>query len=109
LIRIAPPQLASDFYAYARGEQLDGFPPVELAEAEGVDSSLRIEAPANTRALSEVDPLSITRAQRARAPVQQARLGRRWCGTQWPTAGLAQQAGMSERDYGEFMARALLG
>jgi aminopeptidase len=72
-----------------------------------VDAVLRIDAPANTRSLSGIDPALIARAARARAPIQEARLARRWCGTLWPTTALAQQAGMSERDYAQFAVRAL--
>jgi aminopeptidase len=107
LIRIAPDGIAEDFYRHAPEEQLDSFAPLELAEAELVDAFVSINAPVNTRELAGVDPESIARAGRARAPIQEARLSRRWCGTLWPTAALAQQAGMSERDYASFVARAL--
>jgi aminopeptidase len=107
LLRQAPPELAADFYRLASASQRDGFAPLELTEVEAVDALLTIEAPANTRALAGVDPVLISRVTRARAPIQEARLGKRWCGSQWPTPALAQQAAMSERDYAEFLARAL--
>jgi aminopeptidase len=107
LIRLTPPEQHADYYAYARERQLDGFAPAELLEAQSVDASVGIDAPANTHALAGIDPARIARALRAREPVQEARLARRWCGTLWPTAALAQQAGMSERDYVAFVARAL--
>jgi aminopeptidase len=107
LLRLSPPALALDFYRDAGELQLDGFAPIELAEAQAASSLVRIDAPANTRALAEVDPVLIARAARARAPVQEARLASRWCGTIWPTAALAQQAGMSEDDYAGFVAGAL--
>ncbi len=49
----------------------------------------------------------IARAARARAPIQEVRLGKRWCGTIWPTPALAQQAGMSDDGYAAFVNRAL--
>jgi aminopeptidase len=107
LVRLAPAELAEQFYRHAHDQHLDSFAPLELAEAAAVDASIRIEAPANTRALAGVDPASIARAARAREPIREARLARRWCGTQWPTQALAQQAGMSERDYADFLERAL--
>jgi aminopeptidase len=107
LLRLSPPALALDFYRVAGQAQLDGYAPIELAEAQAASSLVRIDAPANTRALAEVDPVLIARAARARSPVQEARLASRWCGTLWPTAALAQQAGMSEGDYAAFVARAL--
>jgi aminopeptidase len=108
LLRVAPPWLAEEFYRHAPAAQIDGFAPLELTETEAVDAVLRIDAPANTRALSEVDPGLLARAARARAPVQEARLARRWCATLWPTAALAQQAGMGDHDYAAFVGRAML-
>jgi aminopeptidase len=107
LLRLAPPRLTSDFYRVARDSQLDGFAPLELAEVQGVDSSLRIDAPANTQELASVDPALIARQARARTPLMEARLQKRWAVTMWPTPALAQQAGMSEDDYAAFVDRAL--
>jgi aminopeptidase len=106
-VRIALPGLAEDFYRLAGDELLDTVPPQDLAEMERIDAYLNIQAPANTRALSDVDPALIARAARARAPVLEARMGKRWCGTLWPTPAFAQQAGMSDDAYAEFVNRAL--
>jgi aminopeptidase len=106
-LRIGVPGLAEDFYRLAPDDLLDGFPPLDLAEIEHADAYLRIDAPENTRALADVDPATIARAARARAPIQEARLGKRWCGTIWPTPALAQQAGMSDDGYAAFVGRAL--
>jgi aminopeptidase len=107
LMRLAPDEFAEDFYRAARDTQLDAYAPLELAEAKNADAVISIQAPSNTRSLAGVDPALIARASRARAPVAEARLALRWCGTQWPTSALAQQAGMSERDYSQFLSRAL--
>ncbi len=107
LVRVAPGDLAEEFYRHASELHLDSFAPLELAEAQAADALIGISAPANTRALAGVDPALITRAARARRPVQEARLASRWCGTQWPTPALAQQAGMGEYDYEAFLERAL--
>jgi aminopeptidase len=107
LLRLTPSGLERDFYELASEAQLDGFAPLELAEAQSIDQSLRIDAPANVRQLAGIDPARIARTARARRPLQEARLARRWCVTLWPTSALAQQAGMSDRDYAAFVARAL--
>ena len=107
LLRLEPPVLTADFYRHARPAQLDAFAPLELTEVQVVDAVLRIDAPANTRQLAGIDPATIARAARARAPIQKARLAGRWCGTLWPTPALAQQAEMSESDYAAFVTRAL--
>jgi aminopeptidase len=106
-LRIAFPGLTEDFYKLAQDELLDSFPPQDLAEMERIDAYLNIQAPENTRALAEIDPAAIARAARARAPIQEVRLGKRWCGTLWPTPALAQEAGMSDDDYAAFVNRAL--
>jgi aminopeptidase len=107
LLRLTPPGTNEQFYRFAHELHLDSFAPLELAEAEGVDAVIGIDAPANTVDLAGVDPALIARAARAREPVREARLARRWSGTQWPTPALAQRAGMSEHDYALFLERAL--
>jgi aminopeptidase len=108
LIRLSPDELSEDFYRCAQAVHLDSFAPLELADVEGADALIAVQAPSNTRRLAGVDPQLISRAARARAPVQEARLRTRWCGTLWPTSALAQQARMSDGDYAAFVRRALL-
>ena len=106
-LRVTPPGLIEDFYRLASDELLDNFAPLELAEVEHADAYLWIDAPHNTRALAGIDPATIARAARARVPIQETRLAKRWCGTLWPTPALAQQAGMSDDDYATFLGRAM--
>ena len=87
LIRTELPGADEAFWQHARDAHLDGFPAAELAEARGDRRLDRIQAPANTRALARVDAERMARAARARAPVREAALGRRWCLTLWPTRG----------------------
>jgi aminopeptidase len=107
LVRASLPGQEEGFWAAARDFHLDGFAPLELVEAESTDASVTLHAPENTRALSGVDPALMTRAARARAPVREAALARRWCVSLWPTPALAQDAGMSVTDFASFVRRAL--
>lgn len=107
LIRLPSTALGDDFYRHAQDLHLDSFAPLELTELQVADAVIAIIAPANTHELAGVDPEFITRSSRARAPVREAQLALRWCGTIWPTPALAQQAGMSTEDYTAFVARAL--
>ncbi len=107
LLRVGLPGQDEGFWAAARDVHLDGFPPLELVEAESTDASIMIHAPENTRALSGVDPALMSRAARARAPIREAALKRRWCVSVWPTPALAQDAGMSVADFAAFVSRAL--
>jgi aminopeptidase len=107
LLRTDLPGQAEGFWAAARDEHLDGFAPATLAELEAVDATLRIQAPENTRALAGVDPSLPARSARAQAPLREARLGRPWCLTLWPTPALAQQAGMGTAAFADFVHRSL--
>lgn len=107
LLCVELPGIEEDFYACARDAQLDGVPGLAHAEAAQADAFLAIQAPRNTRALAGVDPARIARAARARAPLTELRLAKRWCGTLWPTPAGAQQAGMGEEAFAAFVRRAL--
>ena len=106
LLRIELPGAAEHWYEAAHDPHLDGFAPAELAEAEQTDASLTIQAPENTTALAAVDPARMARAARARAPLREAGMQRRWCGTLWPTPAGAQRAGMGTAQYADFVRRA---
>ena len=107
LLRVEIPGEASSFYANAREEALDDYPPLALTEAKKADKVLSIQATADPRELATTDPARIARAARARRPIREATLKHRWCTTLWPTPALAAQAGMSEGDYSAFVQRAL--
>jgi aminopeptidase len=106
LLRTELPGAAEEWWGTARDAHLDGFAPAELAEAEQADASLTIQAPENATALAGVDPARLARAARARAPVREAALRRRWCGTLWPTPATAQRAGMGTAEFAAFVRRA---
>ena len=107
LLRVSLPGQEETFLTAARNLHLDGFAPLELVEARETHASIAIHAPDNTRALAGVAPALMSRAARARAPIREAALARRWCVTLWPTPGLAQDAGMSLADFSSFVSRAL--
>jgi len=107
LLRVEVPGEASSFYANARDELLDDHAPLALTEAKKADKVLSIQATADPRELAETDPARIARAARARRPIREATLSKRWCTTLWPTPALAAQAQMSEDEYGAFVQRAL--
>jgi aminopeptidase len=106
LLRTELPGAAEQWWDAAGDRQLDGFAPAELAEAEQTDASLTIQAPENTTALAGVDPARMARAARARAPIREAAMRRRWCGTLWPTPAGAQRAGMGTAEFAGFVRRA---
>jgi aminopeptidase len=107
LLDVDLPGQAEAFWAAARDVHVDGFPSADLAEAEHVDASLRIQATDNANALAGVEPARMARAARARAPLREAMLRRRWAITLWPTPAAAQQAGMGTLELQAFVERAL--
>jgi aminopeptidase len=107
LVRAALPGADEVFWRAARDAHLDGVAPAELAEAQGTDASIGIQAPGNTRALAGVPAERMARAARARLELRAASLARRWCATLWPTPAGAQQAGMGTDEFAAFVRGAL--
>ncbi len=107
LLRLAPAGLERDFFLHAGDAQLDGYAALDEANVSGADAFLGIQAAADTQELAGVDPVRLARAARARSPLQEIVLTKRWCGTLWPTAALAEEAGMALDEYAEFVNRAL--
>jgi aminopeptidase len=106
-LRVELPGQTEGFYAHAKEWQLDDFPDLAFDEAKKVQATLGIQAPENTRALAAIDPERLARAARARRPIREQTLKRRWCSTLWPTEANAQQAGTSLRAFEAFVNRAL--
>jgi aminopeptidase len=107
LLRVELPDATLGFYRHAQDLHLDLIAPFDLEEAKRVDATLSIQAPANTRALTGVDPTAIARVARARRDVREQTLKRRWATTLWPTEANAQEAGLSLEEFGAFVERAL--
>jgi aminopeptidase len=107
LLRTELPGATTGFYRHAQDLHLDGVAPLEVEEAKRAQATLSIQAPANTRALTDVDPALIARVARARRDVRNETLKRRWATTLWPTEASAQEAGMSLSAFGAFVERAL--
>jgi aminopeptidase len=106
-MRVSLPGQTEGYWAAARDVHLDGLAPAELADTEGSDCLLRILAPENTSELAGVDPARLARAARARQPLSELAMQRRWCGTVWPTPAGAQQAGLATADFAALVERAL--
>jgi aminopeptidase len=97
------------FYRHASEAQLDYVSPVRKLVAETFDASLNIWSEHNTRSLSGIDPVRISRVAKAGAPLSKvffersARGELRWCLTVFPSHAMAQEADMSLADYREFV------
>ena len=106
-VRLEPPSLAAQFYRHAGDRHRAEPPPGDMALIAALDAFVRIDAPANTTELADIDPGLVARVAQARRPLQEASLALRWTGTLLPTPALAQQAGMASGEYAAFVNRAL--
>jgi aminopeptidase len=107
LLRVELPGATAAFHRDALDRHLDTFPEIAYAEIKKAHALLAIQAPENTRALAGIDPDRLARGARARQPVREQAMRKRWCSTLWPTQAGAQQAGMSLEDFEAFVTRAL--
>jgi len=74
-----------------------------LALYEETDVFVLARGGANVSEQVDVDPETNAAYRRAFKPVQEERLAKRWCLTQYPTSGHAQLAGMSTEAYQNFV------
>ena len=107
LLRVELPGQTRGFYEHAQDWQLDDFAPLSLTEAKKAKRLLGIQAPDDVRALVGIPPDRLARAQRARRPIRDATMSRRWCSTLWPTPAAADHAGMALEEFEDFVAGAL--
>jgi aminopeptidase len=100
-------------YKHGSDEQLDFVSPVQKLEYETIDSMISIIAPTNTADLAGIDPLKQARFQKATGVMRRSLFERAakgeatWSLTLFPTPSAAQNAGLSLRDYEEFLFSAM--
>jgi aminopeptidase len=93
-------------------DQLAWLNPADRVTAEHANASLGINAAANTRSLTNVDPARQAIHQRTWRDLMRIRQQReqeghfRWCGTLFPTEAHAQDAEMSLHEFTEFVFNA---
>jgi len=109
MLRVAPEEAQEIFLKGAGDDQLKFVNPINVFETETIDASISMWAEVNTKALTNCDPKRIGLTQVARKPIFDTFLKRaakgelRWCGTQYPTQGSAQDADMSLSEYEDFV------
>jgi aminopeptidase len=107
LMRVELPGQGRAFYEHARDRHLDDFADLALTEAKKIHATVGIQAPGDVHELAGVDPERIARLARARRPIREATMKKRWCSTLWPTDALAGQAGMTREEFEAFVRGAL--
>lgn len=109
LVRLRANALQPIMFRHGNDEQLGYVPELAVREVETIDVSIGIWAEENTRALSRVDPVRQGLASAANRPLWDVFMKRaaagelKWCGTQYPTQGSAQDAEMSLHEYETFV------
>lgn len=106
IVQLFPAAVSRPFFMLGEA-WLDWPPKPQMQLMEQVDASLRIESAQNPLELSEVPPARIAQFEAGWRPYKRMRARKRWCLTLYPTAGYAQQAGMSTTGFRAFVERAL--
>ncbi len=101
--------MSREFVRLANDEQFAWLDPSQTAYYEQADVYIRCNALSNTRASSLIDPARIRKRQQQLSGWLATRMRRaaegtfKWVGTQYPTEGYAQEAGMSLEEYEDFV------
>ena len=102
-------QMQRYFLRNANDEQMNWIDPALQRYTEQGDVYIRVGAPDNTRAMSNIDAQRIRQQRAAQSQILQTRLERaargefRWVGTLYPTEASAQEANMSLEEYEDFV------
>jgi aminopeptidase len=108
LIIMTPSEATRGFYQVADDDTLTIMPTHYLALVKASDVIVSIRSNTTTTSLSNIDSTKIRARSKALQPLQEARLSKRWCVTQYPTAGYAQDAEMALSEYEDFVYSAIL-
>jgi aminopeptidase len=103
-----------EFYlTYARDAQLDFVPTFYKIAYEQFESRIRIHSSTNTRGTTRIDPAKSQRRSKATSVITEAQMRRgaegkfKWVTTLYPTDAYAQEAGMSLKEYEDFVFNAI--
>jgi len=110
LPRVSLSGLDSIWLREAPEELLKEFAPIEAHSVENADCYVAIGAPENTRDGSDVPPERLALRRQAMQPHYADFFAdkKKWVGCQYPTAALAQEAGMSLDAFSDFLYGAVL-
>jgi len=107
-----PESMKEAMVTFGSDEQLMRTNFLEQHLIDTVDVRIGLWAEQNTKFLGRADAKKVAKVQTGRRPIMKKFMDReadgtlRWCGTQFPTQGSAQDAEMSLRDYCDFVFKA---
>lgn len=96
-----------DWMENASEEQLETVSEAKTRELEEMDAYIRIGGSDNSQELSGIDPSKVSRRKKATEELLDVRLGKKWVATRFPTASMAQTAGMSTQELESFVFSAV--
>ncbi len=101
------------YLTYAKDTQLDFIPTFYKLAYDQFEGRIRVHSATNTRGTTNIDPLKAQRRGKALSPITEAQMRRgaegkfKWVTTLYPTDGYAQDAGMSLKEYEDFVFAAV--
>ena len=108
------PFIQDDLYlTYAKEMQLDFVPTFYKLAYDQFESRIRIHSATNTRATTRIDPVKAQRRGKATSTITESQMRRgaegafKWVTTLFPTDAYAQDAGMSLKEYEDFVFNAV--
>ena len=103
VLQLQLPGMQEIFFEHARDVHYETIPSIRRFVSEEADAQIGIKAPSNTRALANVDPSKQQKLAELNRPLSEIMLEKnRWVLTLFPTAALAQEAGMGLAEYEDF-------
>lgn len=101
------------YLTYAGDAQLDFVPTFYKIAYDQFESRIRIHSATNTRGTTNIDPVKAQRRSKALSGITEAQMRRgaegkfKWVTTLYPTEAYAQDAGMSLKEYEDFVFNAV--
>ena len=101
------------YLTYAKDAQLDFVPTFYKMAYDQFESRIRVHSATNTRGTTNIDPVKAQRRGKALSSITASQMRRgaegvfKWVTTLYPTDGYAQDAGMSLKDYEDFVFNAV--
>ena len=108
LILVTPTESTRQYYVLVKTEFLNLMPKHLLALVKASDVVISIRGESNPKSFSNVDSKRISLRQAALKEISEERLSKRWCLTQTPSEGYAQEAEMSLSEYEDFLYASIL-
>lgn len=98
---------------YAKDSQLDFIPTFYKVAYDQFESRIRVHSATNTRGTTKIDPAKVQQRAKALGSITASQMRRgaegkfKWVTTLYPTDGYAQDAGMSLKEYEDFVFKAV--